>query len=50
MNEKRILDEIKKLVSDCEEYQESNDSRYHKEQEKIIVYDQIVDILKGVEE
>jgi len=45
----KAVDEINELISDCEEYQKSNDSSYHKEQEKVIVYDKIVEILKGGE-
>jgi len=47
---KRMLMEIKALVDDCEEYQQSDDSKYKKEREKVIVYDEIVRIFKGVEE
>jgi len=45
----KAVDEINELISDCEAYQESNDSAYHKEQEKVIVYDKIVELLKGGE-
>ena len=48
--ERRKLQEIKALVDDCEEYQQGTDSAYKKEREKVIVYDEIVEILKGVEE
>ena len=47
---KRKLMEITALVDDCEEYQQGTDSAYKKEREKVIVYDEIVRILKGVSE
>lgn len=47
---KRKLMEIKALVDDCEEYQQSSDSKYKKEREKVIVYDEIVELLKGGEQ
>ena len=43
------LSEIRQLIDDCEEYQKGYESIYRKRQEKVNVYDKIVDILKGGE-
>ena len=40
------LSEIRQLIDDCEEYQKGYASIYRKRQEKVNVYDKIVDILK----
>lgn len=45
----RKFEDIKKIIEDCEEYQTTGDSKYHKERAKLIAYDEISDIItKGV--
>lgn len=41
-----ILAQVKQIVTDCEEFQDSNESDYSKEQEKIIAYEKIAELMK----
>lgn len=43
------IDEIIKIVLDCEEFKNSGESRYAKEQEERLAYQKIADIAKGVD-
>ena len=41
------IDEIIKIVEDCEEFKDSGVSRYAKEQEERLAYQKIAEIVKG---
>lgn len=41
-----VLEEIIRIVADCEAYQLEGESEYRKEQEKVICYNRIAELLK----
>ena len=43
-----IFEEVRTIISDCEDIQKSNESQYTKEQAKISAYDDIIKILRDV--
>lgn len=45
--ENKELSAIRQIISNCEEYQRSGESAYHKEREMLRSYDDIVEVLKG---
>ena len=44
---KSTIEEIIQLFADCEDYQQSGDSEYAKEQSKIAVYNAVAELLKN---
>lgn len=49
MLNKDVLERIQNIIADCTDIQNSNESRYTKEQEKLAAYDVIVELIEGIE-
>jgi hypothetical protein len=45
--QRHVLEEIRRIVFECEGMQQSNESRYTKEQAKLSAYEKIAKLMKG---